>query len=83
MASLQSMALFDEISGVQVCITNNFWCAGVHQTIVVKIWESYCTFSEYFCLQNLFPSRVVSGIMGHRVLWKIFQKMKPSSLEVR
>ena len=28
------------------------------------------------------PPRVVSGIMGHRVLWKIFQKMKPSGLEV-
>ena len=26
--------------------------------------------------------RVVSGIMGHRVLRNIFQKMKPSGLEV-
>ena len=32
-------------------------------------------------IQN--KTRVVSGIMGHRVLWKIFQKMKPSGLEVR
>ena len=37
-----------KIAGVQVCIIANFWCAGVHQTIVVKIWESYCTFCECF-----------------------------------
>ena len=50
--SLQSMALFDEISGVQ---RQNCRCAGVpHQKflvcwcalnqIIVEIWESYCTF---------------------------------------
>ena len=33
-----------KIAGVQVCITTSFLCAGVHQTIVVKIWESYGTF---------------------------------------
>ena len=58
-----------KIAGVQVSITTNFWCSGVDQTIVVKIWESYCTFlhfndipetqidEEYFCLQNLFASK--------------------------
>ena len=35
-----------------------------------------------FCLPFLGRYRVVSGIMRHRVLWKIFQKMKPSGLEV-
>ena len=59
-----------KIAGAQVCITTNFLCAGVHQTIVVKIWESYCTFlhfndiletqiDEYFRLQNLFASRPI------------------------
>ena len=59
-----------KIAGVQVCIITNFWCAGVHQTIVVKIWESYCTFSEYFCLQNLFASRPIF------LLLKIFKNFE-------
>ena len=29
----------------------------------------------------VFCTRVVSGIIGSRILWKIFQKMKPRSLE--
>ena len=55
-ASLQSMALFDEISGVQ---GQNCRCAGVHHhkflvcwcgcapNHLVKIWESYCTFLHF------------------------------------
>ena len=59
-----------KIAGVQVCIITNFWFAGVHQTIVVKIWKSYCTFSEYFCLQNLFASRPIF------LLLKIFKNFE-------
>ena len=68
--STRSPVCKSKIAGVQVCITTNFLCAGVHQTIVVKIWESYCTFlhfndiletqiDEYFRLQNLFASRPI------------------------
>ena len=69
-----------KIAGMQVCIITNFWCAGVHQTIVVKIWENHCAFlhfndipetqiDEYFCLQNLFASRLIF------LLLKMFQNL--------
>ena len=67
---MRSLVCKGKITGVQVCITTNFWCAGIHQNTVVKIWESYCAFlhfndipetqtDEYFCLQNLFARRLI------------------------
>ena len=69
-----------KIAGVQVCINTNFWCAGVHQTIVVKIWGSYCAFlhfndipetliDEYFSLQNLFASRLIFLYLKCSKIW--------------
>ena len=78
--STRSPVCKGKIAGVQVCITTNFWCAGVHQTIVVQIWESYCAFlhfndipetliDEYFCLQNLFASRLIFLYLKCSKIW--------------